>query len=564
MSQYDTIVVGSGAGGGMAAYALTKRGVRVLLLEAGRNYDPETETPMFNTPEEAPLREEGTPDKPFGYYDATIDGGWQVPGEPYTVAEGSKFMWWRARMLGGRTNHWGRLSFRFGQDDFKGYSRDGIGTDWPFDYKDIEPWYTKTETLIGVYGAAEGIRNSPDSPAGVLHTPPPPRASELLLQKVAAKSTGMPVVPAHVALITRPINGREACFYATPCGRGCAIKANFQSTTVLLPPAAATGKLTVQPNAHVFQVTLRPDGRASGVKYIDKTTGAIHAVTARSVVLAASAGETARILLQSKSVAHPNGLANGSGHVGRNLMDSVGSAVGGQIPALENLGAFNDEGTSLSHVYTPWWLINEQIAGKLNFPRGYHFELGGSRGMTGVGDGRSFAEESGGYGPKLMRDLRRYYGSFIWIAQRGEMLPNKDSYCDLDPKVRDKWGLPVLRFHWKWGEAELKQVEHARRTAMDLIKAAGGRVMGGETIDGAKDISTGGEIIHEVGTVRVGAKPAESALDQYCRAWGVPGLYVMDGSVLASNPDKNPTLTILALSWRASDHLAEELRTGAL
>lgn len=564
MMDYDAIIVGSGAGGGMAAYALTRRGVRVLLLEAGRDYDPLQETPMFQTFEEAPLRAEGTPDKPYGYYDATVDGGWEVPGEPYTVAEGSKFRWWRARMLGGRTNHWGRLSFRFGQDDFKGHARDGIGIDWPIDYADLEPWYTKTETLIGVYGAAEGIRNSPDSPDGVLHTPPPPRASELLLQKVAAKTTGMPIVPAHVAVLTRPINDRAACFYATPCGRGCSIKANFQSTTVLLPPAAATGKLTVQPNAHVFEVTLRPDGRASGVRYIDKASGAIHAVTARSVVLAASAGETARILLQSRSPAHADGLANSSGQVGRNLMDSVGSWVGGQIPALEDLPPFNDEGTSLCHVYTPWWLIDDQMAGKLDFPRGYHFEMYGARGMLGVGDGAQLAQLSGKYGTGLMRDMRRYYGSFVGLAQRGEMLPNPNSLCDLDPKVRDRWGLPVLRFHWRWSDAELKQVEHARRTAMDLIKAAGGHVVDGETIDGAKDISAGGEMIHEVGTARMGATAATSVVDRNSRAWDVPGLYLMDGSVLASNPDKNPTLTILALAWRASDHLAEQLRTGAL
>lgn len=563
MSDYDAIVVGSGAGGGMAAYALTKRGVRVLLIEAGRDYDPLVETPMFNTNAEAPLRGEATPDKPFGYYDATVGGGWDVPGEPFTVAEGSQFKWWRSRMLGGRTNHWGRLSFRFGQDDFKGYTRDGLGVDWPIDYADLEPWYTKTETLIGVYGAAEGIRNSPDSPAGVLHTPPPPRAAELLLQKVAAKATGMPIVPAHVAVLTRPINDRQACFYATPCGRGCSIRANFQSTTVLLPPAAATGKLTVQTGAHVYEVTLRPDGRASGVRYIDKATGAIVAVKARSVVLAASAGETARILLHSKSAAHPNGMANGSGQVGRNLMDTVGSSVSGQIPALENLPNFNDEGTSLSHVYTPWWLINEQIAGKLRFPRGYHFEMGGSRGTLGVGAGK-LADASGSYGAKLMRDMRRYYGSFVSFAQRGEMLPNANSYCELDPAVRDKFGLPVLRFHWTWGEAELKQVEHARRTAMDLIKAAGGRVIGSEAIDGAKDISVGGEIIHEVGTVRMGTSADTSPINQFGRAWEVPGLYVVDGSILPSNPDKNPTLTILALSWRASDHLAEQLRTGAL
>jgi choline dehydrogenase-like flavoprotein len=185
--EYDVIVVGSGAGGGMSALILSIAGLKVLMLEAGRHYDPVTETPMFNLPKEAPLRGASTPDKPFGFYDATIDGGWQVPGEPYTQASREpqqRFDWWRARMLGGRTNHWGRISLRNGEYDFKPYSRDGLGFDWPINYADLAPYYDKTEMLIGVYGeTGHGLENTPDSPEGILQPAPKPRAYELLAKK---------------------------------------------------------------------------------------------------------------------------------------------------------------------------------------------------------------------------------------------------------------------------------------------------------------------------------------------------------------------------------------------
>ena len=261
---YDVIIVGSGAGGGMSAYHLTKSGLQVLMLEAGRNYDPRVETPMFNTNAEAPLRGVSTPDKPFGFYDATVDGGWQVPNEPYTVAEGSEpFIWWRPRMLGGRTNHWGRIALRFGPLDFKPHSRDGLGYDWPISYDALAPWYDKTEKLLGVSGAAPAryLLNTPDSPDGCLMPSAPPRAFEIFYER-AFRKMGIPVIPMHGAVVTGQMEGRNTCLFATPCGRGCAIGANFQSTTVLLPPAMATGNLTITTNTLVYQVDLDKAGKA--------------------------------------------------------------------------------------------------------------------------------------------------------------------------------------------------------------------------------------------------------------------------------------------------------------
>jgi choline dehydrogenase-like flavoprotein len=590
-SDYDVIIVGSGAAGGQTAYTLCMEGARVLMLEAGRRYVPEQETPMFQTPDVAPLGGASTPDKPFGFHDATIDGGWQVPGEPYVQTSedpGGRFDWWRARMLGGRTNHWGRYSFRNGPYDFKPRSRDGLGFDWPLEYEDLAPYYDKVEMLIGVYGEHNGLENTPDSPAGVLLPPPAPRVSDRLIQQRAGR-LGIPVVAAHRAVLTQRLDAqnvpaklhpgnaqaqailrksmqqRAACFWATPCGRGCNIGANYQSTTVHLPPALDTGRLDIVCNAMVHQVELGADGKARGVRFIDKTTGEQHRARARVVVLAASACESARILLNSKSSSFPDGLANSSGKVGRYVMDTVGASLGGQIPLLEDLPPHNEDGADGGHMYAPWWLYKRQLAGDLGFARGYHIEFGGGRRMPGPGTGSGLEWLTGGsYGRKFKQDMRRYYGSFVGFDGRGEMIPNEHSYCEIDPNTRDKWGIPVLRFHWKWSEHEIRQAAHMQKTFAQIIEAMGGKVQGEVHSDGAKAIKPGGYIIHEVGGAIMGADAKTSVTDHSCRTWDVDNLYVTDGAVFPSNADKNPTLTIMALAWRAADHILARMRAREL
>jgi choline dehydrogenase-like flavoprotein len=587
---YDVIVVGSGAGGGQTAYTLTMEGAKVLMLEAGRNYDPVKETPMFQTNNQAPLRGASTPDKPFGFYDSTVDGGWQVPGEPYTSASSDparQFWWWRARMLGGRTNHWGRISLRNGPYDFKPYTRDGLGFDWPMSYEDLAPYYDKTEMLVGVYGTNEGLENTPNSPAGCLLPPPKMRAGELLAQH-RAKKLGIPVMAIHRAvlsakqdaenlpaklhpknakaqrLIAKAMRERAACFWATACGRGCSIKANYQSTTVHLPPALDTGNLDIVTDAMVRAVTVDENGKATGVSYIDRKTRAERTVKARVVVLAASSAESVRILLNSKSPRFPNGLANSSGLVGKYIMDTVGARLGGQIPALENLPVHNEDGAGGAHVYVPWWLYKEQHAGKLGFARGYHIEFESGRRMPGMGSTSGLEGINGGvYGQQFKADARRYYGSFMGFAGRGEMIPNDDSFCELDPTVKDKWGIPVLRFHWKWSEHETRQAAHMQKTFGEIIESMGGKA-GKPEATGAAAIEPGGKIIHEVGGTIMGTDPKKSVTNQWCQTWEVKNLFVNDGGAFCSNADKNPTLTIMALAWRSSDYLLEEMRKGNL
>jgi choline dehydrogenase-like flavoprotein len=585
--EYDVAIVGSGAGGGQMAYTLTLAGLKCVMLEAGRSYDPVAETPMFHTGEHAPLGGASTPDKNFGFYDATVDGGWEVPGEPYTQASDKKeeqFWWWRARMMGGRTNHWGRISLRNGPYDFKPRTRDGLGFDWPVTYDDIEPYYTRVERLIGVFGTNSGRENTPDSPEGVLLPPPKGRLAELLAQKYGAK-IGIPFMPIHRAVLTKPLDAaklpellhpdnewaqkivaesmmrRAACFWATDCGRGCSIGANYQSTTVHLPPALATGNLDIIPDAHVREVMVNGEGKATGVLFIDRTSGKEERVKAKAVVLAASSGETVRILLNS---AGGKGIANSSGLVGRYVMDTVGTRVSGHVPMLENIPPHNEEGAGGSHFYAPWWGYQDQAAGKLDFARGYHIELGGSRSMP-MGNNPVPQDLTGGsYGKKFKEEMRRYYGSIVSYSCRGEMIPNEDSYCELDPEVKDKWGIPVAKWHWKWSEHELNQVAHARKTFCELIETMGGTVRADLDQKPLDYIDPGGKIIHEVGGAIMGDDPAKSVCNGWNQTWDIKNLLLCDGSPFASNADKNPTLTIMALAWRAADHLIEESRKGHL
>jgi choline dehydrogenase-like flavoprotein len=558
MKTYDVCIVGSGAGGGMAAYALTRAGAEVAMLEAGGTWDPMKDSAMLAWPYDSPRRGAPTKERPFGEFDACI-GGWEIEGEPYTLAAGTRFDWWRARMLGGRTNHWGRVSLRFGPDDFRGKSIDGLGDDWPIGYDDLKLYYDRLDRLVGIFGSVEGLRNEPD---GIFLPPPRPRCYELLVKESCGR-LGITCIPARISVITRPHNGRAACHYCGQCYRGCRTNSNFSSPGVLIAPAMATERLTLVTNAMAREVTIDRAGRATGVSYVDKTDGTDRHVRARIVVLAASACESARLLLNSRSSRFPDGLANSSGTVGKYLSDTTGTNAAGVIPRLMDHVPHDDEGVGSMHIYMPWWLDNR----KLDFPRGYHIEVWGGLRQPAygiMGDIHQYPS-GGGYGRQLKNDYRRYYGATVWLASRGEMVPNADSYCEIDPTVVDRWGIPVLRFHWKWSDYEHKQAKHAQETLRAIVAGMGGEAL--SPMPAAAEeygIEAGGRIIHETGGTRMGKDPRTSVLNQHCQAHDLKNLFIADGGPFVSQADKNPTWTILALAWRTSDYIADQRNKGAL
>jgi len=557
---YDVCVIGSGAGGGTAAKVLTEGGLNVALLEAGPPVTPEKDFKMLMWPYELPHRGIGVGGhaaENFGEFLAP-NGAWNIEGEPYTSAPGSNFQWFRSRIVGGRTNHWGRIALRFAPIDFKSGTRDGLGDDWPITYEDLAPYYDKVESYIGVFGTRENVSSAPD---GMFLPPPKPRCTDLIVKKACDK-IGVICIPSRLAILTRSVNGRLPCHYCGQCGRGCVTASNFSSSQVMIPPAMKTGKLTMVTGAMAREVLLGKDGKAEGVSYIDKATRSEKRVNARAVVLAASACESARLLLNSKSAQFPNGLANSSGAVGRYLTDSVGSDGWGIIPELEKMPPHNHDGVGGMHMYIPWWKFDR----KNDFPRGYHIEFGGGREMPGVGEFNDLLHEEEGYGATLKKRARQVYGIGIGLAGRGEMIPNPDTYCEIDPVVVDKWGIPVLRFHFKWSEYELRQAQDMQETFRAIIEAAGGEYKTKTPISGQHPfgIAEGGKIIHEVGTARMGADPKSAVLNAYCQAYDVKNVFVMDGAPLVTNPDKNPTLTIMALAWRASEYLLDEAKKGNL
>jgi choline dehydrogenase-like flavoprotein len=571
--EYDVCIIGSGAGGGMAAYMLSKAGAKVALLEAGPYYDPRD--PKYITqllpPWESLRRGAGTT-RPFGDFDAAW-GGWRIDGEPYTNTKDSQFEWFRSRMLGGRTNHWGRISLRFGPQDFKRKSFDGLGDDWPTSYDDIKPYYDRVDRLIGVFGSKEGLYNEPD---GIFLPPPPPRLHELFIKKAGGK-LGMPVIPSRLSILTAPLKDakgkpvdpeRGQCFYCSQCNRGCSAYADFSSSSVLCKPAIQSGNTDLFVNAMTREILTNAQGLATGVSYINKLTLEEEVVRAKIVVVAASTCETARLLLNSKSNRHPNGLANSSGVVGKYLHDSTGASRSGFVPALMDRKRYNEDGVGGLHVYTPWWLDNR----KLDFPRGYHIEYWGGMGMPAYGfqwgidkvnglvpgrDGKP--KPAGGYGKSLKEDYHRFYGAYVGMAGRGEPVPREDNYCEIDPEVVDKFGIPVLRFHYKWSEYEIKQAKHMQDTFEDIIREMGGIPLGEKPgADTNYGLAVPGLIIHEAGTARMGNDPKKSAVNAFCQAHDAKNVFLSDGSVFVSQGDKNITWTILALSMRTADYIIDQ------
>ncbi len=560
--EYDVVIVGSGAGGGMATNVLAKAGLKVAVVEAGPYFDPADaeQRTQLRWPWESPRRGASTV-RPFGDFDSAY-GGWDIEGEPYTKVPGTEFDWFRSRMLGGRTNHWGRISLRFGPLDFKRKNVDGLGDNWPISYEDVKPYYDKVDKLIGVFGSKENIPNEPD---GFFLPPPKPRLHELFYIN-ATKKVNIPTIPSRLSILTQRINDqRGSCFYCGQCSRGCAVYADFSSGSCLIFPAQKSGgQIDLYVDAMVREVLTDESGKATGVSYINKEDRQEYQINGRVVILAASACSSARILLNSKSKIHENGLGNSSNVVGKFLHDSTGASRAAFVPELMNRKIYDEDGVGGMHVYTPWWLNDA----KLDFPRGYHIEVWGGMGMPSYGFGfnpnslaKYVGEEVGGYGDQLRGDVKRFYGSVMGVSGRGECIAREDNYCEIDPNQVDEWGIPVLRFNYTWSEHERLQAKHMHETFEEVFDAMGATVLGdkpGEDED--YGLLNPGRIIHEVGTTRMGNDTKRSVTNSFNQLHDCKNVFVVDGGPFVSQADKNPTWTIMALAWRASDYIIEEMK----
>jgi choline dehydrogenase-like flavoprotein len=567
---YDAVVIGSGAGGGMAAYALAGAGQKVLMLEAGPYFDPARDSLQLKWPYDSPRRG-GNATRPMGDFDAAF-GGWQIEGEPYTQKDGSEFQWFRSRMLGGRTNHWARIALRMGPKDFKCRQAFGAGDDWPVTYEEMKPYYDKVDRLIGVYGSMEGLENDPD---GIFLPAPKPRLNELFVKR-SASGLGIKVIAGRGAVLTAPLPGnsdRQACFFCGQCNRSCKIYGDFSSSSCLVIPALKTGNLELITGAMVREILTDGNGLATGVSYVDTRDLQEYQVSGKVVVLAASTCESARILLNSKSAAHPGGLANSSGVVGKYLHDSTQGGGAVILPQLMDRKRFNEDGVGSLHLYAPWWLDNK----KTDFPRGYHLEIFGGMWMPSYGgyfgfegtlvpyingflpgrDGKK--KDSGGYGLSLKDDYRRFYGTIAGVGCHGTAIAREDNYCEIDPGVVDKYGIPVLRFRYKWQDDEIKQAKHMQETVQAIVKGMNGIPLGQPAgPERNYGLDKPGKGIHETGTVRMGDDAKRSALNKWGQAHDCRNLFVTDGSVFTQQSEKNPTLTILALAMRTCDYILEQ------
>ena len=546
----------------MAAKVLSESGLKVAVVEAGPFFDPanDAQRTQLRNPWDSPRRGAGST-RAFGDYDAAY-GGWEIDGEPYTRKNGTRFDWFRSRMLGGRTNHWGRISLRFGPLDFKRKDVDGLGDNWPIGYEDVRPYYDRVDKLLGVFGSKEGIHNEPD---GFFLPPPKPRLHELYYIKGARKAN-IPVIPSRLSILTKRINNdRGVCFYCSQCNRSCSVYADFSSGSCLIFPAQrSTGRVDLYTDAMVREVVTNGAGEAKGIIYINKEDRQEYQINAKVVVLAASACSSARILLNSKSSEHPQGLGNSSGLIGRYLHDSTGSSRAALVPELLNRKTYNEDGVGGMHVYTPWW----QNDAKLDFPRGYHLEVWGGLGTPSYGFGfnpdslnEHFGLEIGGYGNKLREDVKRFYGAEMGISGRGESVPQYDNYCEIDPDTVDEFGIPVLRFQYNWTDYERNQAKHMHKTFEEIFDAMGAITLGDTpTAESEYGLAAPGQIIHEVGTTRMGDNPATSVTNSYQQLHDAKNVFVVDAGSFVSQADKNPTWTIMALSWRTSDFIVEQLK----
>lgn len=558
---FDAIVIGSGMSGGIAAKELCERGLKTLVIERGRMLEHGASYTDWMQPWDVPNEgmipeEELARDYPIQRncyaVNETTKQYWVKDSEhPYTFPEDKPFHWIRGYHLGGRSIMWGRQSYRLSAMDFEANAKDGHGSDWPIRYDDIAPWYDHVERFIGVSGSKEGLPQLPD---GEFLPPFELNDGELDFKRaVEAKFPGRKVIPGRVANLSKaqPHHeelGRSTCQARSFCERGCTYGAYHSSLSSSLPAAERTGNLTIVTDAIVDSIVHDPaTGRVTGVRVIDSNTRERRTYEAKVIFGCASAIGTAQILLNSTSEAHPNGLANSSDMVGRNLMDHLYAlSVAGLVPKGPDSYYYGRRPTGL---YIPRF---RNVSEPGDFLRGYGYQGGVSR----MG-WRSAAMMVPGIGDALKQQVRKLGPWFAFISGFGEMLPNPENRVTLNRNNKDKWGIPIVHVECAQGENEHKMVKHIIDDGKAMLEAAGAIVMSAASTPGTPGLG-----IHEMGTACMGKDPKKSVLNRYNQAHDVPNLFITDGSAMASSGCQNPSLTYMALSARAAHHAVEFLREG--
>lgn len=553
---YDAIVVGSGAVGGWVAKELAEAGLTIAVLDAGSKLDPLKDYNEHKQPYDAPFRGRKYGDRTrrerqhvqrncVAYDEFTAHQFVDDVDNPYLTPDDRRFIWIRARQVGGRSLLWNRHVYRYSDLDFKAASRDGYGEDWPLSYADLAPYYDKVESQIGITGIAEHLPQLPD---GKFLAPMHFSCGEQMLRSTIKQKFDRTLTMDRSATLTEPHNGRPKCHYCGPCARGCVSRSFYSSPAVSLPAAAATGRMTLIPDAVVSHVLVDGRGKARGVYYVDRDSRNHREIVAKLVVLCASTMESTRIMLNSKSTAYPGGIANSSGALGHYLMDSArGGGASGVLPMLKGVR------DAAGHRPTQILIVRYRNVETKHpdFIRGYHVQ--GRAAETTF----EHAYQTPGFGAsfkKVVRDGREWRVSFTGF---GDCLPQFGNYCELDRDKVDAWGIPVLRVCMSWHDNERKLMKDLGETAADMLHAAGA-----EHVTHTTEATTPGLATHEVGTARMGADPKTSVLNSFAQAHDVANLFVMDGATFTTAPCPNPTLTMMAIATRACDYLVREYRAG--
>ena len=557
---FDVIVVGSGASGGWAAKRLAEAGVKVGLLDAGRaltaadytEHEPAFKLEYRNEAPEVIRRTRPVQKDCYACTEWNYDWFRNDIEEPYTTAAGKPFSWQgRMKVVGGRTNVWGRQSYRFSDLDFKAASHDGFGEDWPLGHDDLAPYYDLVEDYVGITGIAEGVYELPDSkfqPAMGM------RCVERHVRNKVKDKLGWTLTLGRSANLTKPINGRQACHYCGPCERGCATKSYFNSAFTTVADALSTGNCTLVQNAMVYKVLTDPvTHKARGVLYIDRVTREPKEIRAKAVVLSAQALESARILLNSRSEQAPNGLANSSGALGHYLMDHtwVAGGASGEFPELAKFDKPSVDGPRRPDgIYMIRFRNTKNGPQDKRFLRGFGFQGGGGVNFRWSAPGIGDTFKNAILDPVI--DLR--------LVGFGECLPYYENFVEIDRNVNDAFGIPVLKVHMAWGDNEKKMIPDMMESAAQVMEVAG-----------AKSIKpfmhldrVPGYGIHEMGVARMGKDPKTSVLNQFQQSHDVKNLFVMDAAGFTSGGCQNPTLTIMALTVRSTDYLLGEMKKGNL